>query len=193
MPDVVRQTLRLITPPASEPVSVAELRDHLRLPASGEDDFLIATIATARLLCEENIGRSFITRSYGLFLDRWPVKADSVDLPCGPVQAVTGVYLYDATGAASTLDASYYAADMQGGRLSLHLAPPAPAQVLSGIEIRYDAGFGVASDVPVIFKQAIRQVAAYLYVNRGDAAVGDALGKSGALALLATQRVRSLT
>lgn len=193
MPDILRQTLRLITPPASEPVSVAELRDHLRLPATVEEDFLVSSIASARMLCEEATGMALITRSYGLFIDRWPQEARSIDLPQGPVQAVTGVYLYDIEGAAMALDASYYAADVQGARLSLHMAPPAPTQALSGIEIRYDAGYGDAGDVPALFKQAIKQLAGYLYANRGDVAVGDALVKSGALGLIGTQRPRSLT
>ena len=172
---------------------MSDLRAHLRLPATGEDATLAAVIATARQLCEDMAGQSFVTRSYGLFLDRWPTDGDSIELRQGPVQAVTGVYLYNTAGAAIALDGSYYAADVQGARLSLHLAPPAPAQALSGIEIRYDAGYGAAADVPVVFKQAVMQTAGYLYANRGDVAMGDALAKSGALALLSTQRLRSLT
>lgn len=190
--------------PADEPVSVDEIKAHLRISGSSEDGALAALIAAARLVCETHAGKCFVTREISLFLDRWPVASraawwDGVQqgvavevmpplkLPLAPVAAVEGLYLHPAVGAAVEIATDTYHVDVLGGRIAFRDTPPAPLRPLNGIEIRFSAGYGNAAAVPPVFKQAIKQVVAHLYTYRGDVSE-QAVTRSGAAALLAPYR-----
>ena len=57
-------TMILVTPPASEPVSLAEAKSFLKLD-SGDDDTLIDTlIATARVAIDLRTGCHFVTQAW---------------------------------------------------------------------------------------------------------------------------------
>lgn len=194
--------------PAEEPVSLAEMKDFLRLTQDADDDSLAAFIAAARQMCEDATGMAFVTRGYSLYLDRWPVApqggwwdgvregADTASaqmalaLPYPPLCAIDAVVTYDAAHVESAFTDGYIA-DIAGARLVLTGAPPQTTRAASGIEVRYQAGYGAAVNVPAVFRQAIKMVAAYLYEHRG-ADSGNALTASGARAVLQPYRMMDL-
>lgn len=190
--------------PATEPVSVDELKAHVRVSGTAEDTVLASLITAARQACETQVGKCFISRDISVFLDRWPSVSRQpwwdgtregadvgtlppIKLPVTPVSAVSGIYLYAANGTATALPAEGYQVDLLGGRVAFDVAPAAPGRILNGIEMRVTAGYGAAGDVPAVFKQAIKQVAAHLYTYRGDVPE-QAITRSGAAALLAPYR-----
>ena len=60
--------LQLVIPPAEEPVSLAEAKQHLRVD-SGDDDLLIGSlISAARQAAETKTGRQLITARWKLLL-----------------------------------------------------------------------------------------------------------------------------
>lgn len=204
--------LRLIetTPPASEPVTLAEAKAHLRVMHNSDDAAITAHITAARQMCEQHTGCAFINRTLKLYLDRWagsPLSgwwdgvlegadiapnADALVLPKPPLQSVTAIRTYDAAGVASVFSASNYLVDAvsRPGRVVLAdgAAPPLPARKINGIEIEFVAGFGTtASSVPQALRQAVLQLVAYLYENRGDDAAAG-LQASGAAHLLRPYR-----
>ena len=64
--------LQLVTPPAEEPVSLAEAKQHLRVDG-GDDDLLIGSLITAaRQAAETKTGRQLITARWKLVLDAFP-------------------------------------------------------------------------------------------------------------------------
>jgi hypothetical protein len=64
--------LKLIQAPASEPVSLADAKNHLRVDVT-DDDVLIGGLITAARVAAENIcRRAFVTQSWTLFLDTFP-------------------------------------------------------------------------------------------------------------------------
>lgn len=194
-------------PPAQEPVSLDDLKAHLRLGHAAEDAYLSALIVTARQLCEAATGRALVTRGYSLFMDHWPrtrgqdwwdgaregveISAARLALPQPPVAAVEGIYLHDAQGGESAFDAAGYVADAAGARIVLTGASPVPARPVNGIEVRYTSGYGAPQDVPGILCQAVKMLAAYLYAHRGDD-TASALRLSGAQALLQPYRVMEM-
>ena len=194
--------------PAQEPLALEALKTHLRISDSAQDDELAALMTTARVFCEAYAGKVLISRTLALFLDRWPQQdntawwdgvkegAGAVDvtalrLPLSPVQSIDAVYLHDVSGGARTVSNDSYQFDALGARLSFSDVPTGDLRSMNAIEIRLTAGYGDAAAVPMVYKQAIRQLTAHLYANRGDG--GDiALARCGAAALLAPFREVSL-
>lgn len=194
--------------PAEEPVGLTTMKTHLRVSDDAQDEDLAALAQTARILCETYAGKVLVTRTIALFLDQWPRQDNTawwdgvregavadqllaIRLPLSPVQEIEAIYLHDTDGGARTLAQHEYSFDPLGGRLSMADSHLGSLRSMNGIEIRLVAGYGGAEAVPLVYKQAIRQLTAHLYANRGD--TGDiALARCGAAALLAPFREVSL-
>ena len=68
--------LQLVTPPAEEPVSLAEAKLHLRVDFPNEDALITALIAAARQAAETLTGRQLVTARWKLVLDSFPGPRD---------------------------------------------------------------------------------------------------------------------
>ena len=191
MPEPLR--LELVAAPAVEPLSLNEVKQHLKLEEEdGADDALIAgLIRVAREQAERFTGRALITQGYSLWLDAWPRRRDArlhegwregaltegpaqaVELPRPPLQAVSTILAYDEADQATEFPASAYTVDRasQPGRVVLRrgAAAPVAARAANGIEIRFTAGYGDSPDaVPEAIRQGLLMKVAQLYEGRGD-------------------------
>jgi len=206
----------LVTAPASEPVTASELRSHLRADSTELPDAEAnALIAEARQMIEDQIGLAFISQSWRLSLDRWPGGAEawwdgvrqmaiselyapnymtSVMLPRWPLASITSVTVFDedsnsqAVTVANTFDVDAYQVP---GRLTLKRGStwPIALRANDAIQIIYVSGYANAAAVPAPMKRALKQLAAFLYTNRGDTCEpADAMQKSGAAGLFDTYR-----
>jgi uncharacterized phiE125 gp8 family phage protein len=186
-------TLSLASPPAEEPVSLAEAQAHLKLDTDDNDALIAALVSAARTRAEWHTGRAFVAQGWTLWLDGWP-EDGIVEIPLPPLISVASVTTYARNDTATVLAADSYRIDAAAApaRLAIKnaLAPPvATLRRTDGIAVAFTAGYGAASAVPAPIKQAILAVVADLYVHRGDEAalVGDT-----AAALLAPYRVFKL-
>jgi len=174
------QKLIVLTPPASEPVTLEEMKQHLRLSSSAEDDFITGLITSARMAAEDITGLAFMTQGLRLILDRFP--AQPLRLPKTPVSAVTAITL-DGTALAETA----YKVDLPTARIEICGAAQ-PEACIAGIHIDFTAGFGDSlDDVPAPLRQGIRQLAARFFENRGEG-LDTALQLSGAASLFQPYR-----
>lgn len=167
-------TVLLITPPAVEPVSLADAKAHLRLETTTEDDYVSALIVAARLHVETAIRRVLVDQTWRVYLDAWP-RDGVVDLPVGPVRSIASITVYDADGHPSLLSSVAWRLDAasQPARLALLGTGPTPGRVLNGIEIDLVAGFGPSGiSVPQPLKLAIMTLVARWYENREGARYG---------------------
>jgi uncharacterized phiE125 gp8 family phage protein len=167
-------TVLLITPPAVEPVSLADAKAHLRLETTTEDDYVSALIVAARLHVETAIRRVLVDQTWRVYLDAWP-RDGVVDLPVGPVRSIASITVYDADGHPSLLSSVAWRLDSasQPARLALLGTGPTPGRVLNGIEIDLVAGFGPSGiSVPQPLKLAIMTLVARWYENREGARYG---------------------
>ena len=81
-------SLQLNTPPAAEPVTLAEAKAWLRVDTGDDDDALITSlISAARARAEWHTGRAFVTQGWTLWLDCWPSGA-CAEIPLPPLQGV---------------------------------------------------------------------------------------------------------
>lgn len=157
------------TAPSAEPVSVAEVKTHLRITVDDEDSYLDTLIPAARQHTEEYLSRALITQTWALYLDRfaWPY----VELPRPPLQSVGSVKYVDDDGITQTVAASEYTVDTDSepGRVfeSYDGEWPSHRTVEKAVTITYDAGYGAnASDVPQTIRHAILLLVGHMYENR---------------------------
>lgn len=194
--------LQLVTPPASEPVALSTVKQHLRVEHDADDALIADLITGVRQLAELYTGRAFISQTFRLWRDDGPDEA--LVLPRPPLLSVTAVRVYDENDGTTTVPSSQYFTDTvsQPGRLVLRAGAvwPTPLRRANGLEVEYVAGYGPsAGHVPVALRQGMLAHLAYLYEHRGEGlnAGGTALEQAlpaTALMLYAPYRVlRSLT
>lgn len=169
-------SITTITPPASEPVSLAEAKLFLRVDHNAEDSLIETLIAAAREAVEAAIGCALLTRRVRESLDIWRREAVSgAVLGLGPVTDVIAVRLLTDSGSQSVLDPDRYRLEGQRDRPRLVFASGVPATLRSvgGIEIEYDCGFADdAAELPVALRLAVLQIVASLYeLRQGEAPI----------------------
>ena len=153
--------------PAAEPVTLADLKAHLRLESDGEDDLIAGLIGAAREDFEATTGTVLVEQSWRLTLDRWPASHMVLLRRC-PVREVVSVTTYGQDGAAAILDpaACLLDAHAQPARL-LFSQTPATGAAMNGIEIDFTAGYGeTGADVPDLAKRAVTLLAAHWFEFR---------------------------
>jgi uncharacterized phiE125 gp8 family phage protein len=166
--------LKLVTPPATEPISLAEIKAHLRVIGSDEDSVITAYLQAAREMCELESRRAFVTQALALGLETWPFAwplDTHVALPRPPLQSITSVTYIDYAGVTRNMPGADYIADTtsEPGRLLLAYNASWPSATLRpgpAITITFVAGYGNAGAVPERYKQAIRLLAGHFYENR---------------------------
>lgn len=168
------------TPPSVEPVSLLEVKLHLRLAVdetsatayNKEDNLLNALIKTAREKVEQYTGRALITQTKEMYLDRWP-DGNSKAIPYPPLLSVTSVK-YRPVDSATYVDFTEYEVDIVSvpGRIVLNPNASWPSDVLhplNPIEITFTCGYGAtATTVPAAIRSAILLMVSDLYENRTD-------------------------
>jgi uncharacterized phiE125 gp8 family phage protein len=169
-------SITTITPPASEPVSLAEAKLFLRVDHAAEDDLIALLIGAAREAVEAGIGRALITRRVRESLDIWRREAvNGAVLGLGPVTNVVAVRLLADNGSQSLLDPERYRLEGHRDRPRLVFASGVPSTLrdIGGIEIEYDAGFANdPADLPLALRLATLQIVAALYeLRQGEAAI----------------------
>lgn len=180
-------TYKQIDEPASEPVSLAEAKLHMRVDL-GDDDVLIAgLIAVAREQCELEARRSFVSRKMRYTCHQWHTDLGKI-LPQRPAAEITAVRCYDWDDVAHEIDAAQYRlSDDNRVRLRHDFQWPVRVRPVDGFEIEYIAGYGDASAVPARYKQAILLLVAHWYANREAVVVGQ-----GYSAMVLPMAVKSL-
>ena len=160
-------TLFRTVDPAAEPVTLAEVKAHLRLDHDSEDDLLNGLIRAAREDVERAAGLALIEQSWRLALDDWP-RDGCVAVPLHPVRAILSVTAYGSEGEGSLIDPASYEVDTMSRPARLHFdGPPGVLRALNGIEIDFTAGFGEAGpDVPDLLRRAIVLLVAHWYEFR---------------------------
>jgi uncharacterized phiE125 gp8 family phage protein len=153
--------------PATEPISVADLKAHLRIDSTADNAALASMITTARLQIEAALALALITQHWTWTFDRWPNRA-SVELPISPVQSILnftvqrGDDLLTVPSSACILDGNGIAA-----RLITKDGWPSPSVAANGIQIKFIAGFGpTPADVPAPLRHAVLLLAAHWYGHR---------------------------
>lgn len=212
---------KLVTGPALEPVSLTELKTHLRIPTATEDEdlYLGQTILDAVRWIEDDLNIAMINQTWKLTLDKWPGyhepwwdgvrempiselysgdRAKDIVLPRFPLVSVSSVTVYDEESNSTAVTiANVFDIDINStrGRMKLKRGAtwPIATRSLNAIEINYVAGYGTAAeDVPPSLRRGVLEMAAYLYTHRGDCTPEGAYKMSGSEGIVRSFKIRQL-
>lgn len=172
-------TLTLKTPPTVEPITNAEATAYMRLGTlvTAETNYLTGLIKAAREYCERYQNRAYITQTWEISLDEFPVDDSYIEIPKGKLQSITSVIYTDSAGTATTLTVNTdYIVSIRGirGRISPPYGdtwPTASLWPLDPIVITFVCGYGdTAATVPQTAIQAMYMLISYWWDNRTAAA-----------------------
>jgi uncharacterized phiE125 gp8 family phage protein len=173
--------------PAVEPVSLTDVKAHLRIDTNDEDALLQSLIMTARLHIEVALGLALITQTWSCYFDRWRAStsssyggrtgSDAVTLPLSPIKSVDAIRIYSADGTFASLPLTGFTFDLvsRHARVARRAGTAAPVsgRPLNGIEIAVTAGFGTTSaDIPAPIRQAHLLLVTHWYEHRDPNEIG---------------------
>lgn len=172
-----------VAAPAVEPISLDEMKAHLRVDYDDEDPLIRGYISAARQRLEKRCGRAFVQQTWELQTDEFE---DSFEIPKPPTVSITSVKYLDEDQVEQTVSAADYAL-VNGGDWASSLIligdewPTDLAVRPDAVRIRFIAGWapdGVVdpetdpgdyvANVPWDIKQAVLFLADHLYNNRSE-------------------------
>lgn len=184
------RSLTRVTQPVVEPVTLRQLKQHLRIEHDEDDEYLIALIAAGRHYAEARCDRCFIDTQLEMQTDTFPAAIE-LPLPMPPFsptpgrQAIEVSYLNSAMVRLTMAETEPAVSSNPGTFLAQRIGTPAiltPAvngywpvtgPVRSAVTIRWWAGYGPdATTVPRGVVHAILMLAAHWYGNREAVNVG---------------------
>lgn len=158
---------KTITPPAAPVISLADLREHLRVTevAALQDSLILGWLEAAREYAQHYTSRCIGLQTIEIALDAFP--AASILLAPGLVQSITSIVYTDTNGATQTIAPENYSLDDYGIE---HWALPAMGYVwpdtqasANAVRVRY-----VAGDLPAAVRSALLLMVSDSFDNRGQ-------------------------
>ncbi len=175
------RSLKRLTAPAAEPITLAEAKAHLRVDTATDDTLIAGYITTAREWCEDYLDRALVAQQLVMRLDAFP---EEIELPRPPMMATgtaTAVSITYTTGdtlATATLATTSYRVDRDDtpGVIRNVYNGSWPSHLLdqNSVSVAWWAGYGDASTVPQRVKTAILMCVHEIYEKRGGGEMPDA-------------------
>jgi uncharacterized phiE125 gp8 family phage protein len=170
-------SIRRAVAPATLPITLAEIKDQLRISGDAQDALLyrLAESAVDVVDGEGLLGRAMITQTWAQYASQSP---GWVRLEMGPFIALVSVEYYDAAGTLQAADVADFETRLQDDYVICKPKAdrewPTADTRQDAIKITYTAGFGAAVDVPPGLKHALLLLVTHWYENPG-ASTGEAL------------------
>lgn len=182
--------LKPITAPAVLPLTLAEVKEHLRVDHSDEDNLISLYIQAATSFVDgENgfLGRALVTQTWELVIDTFPTHEIKIPLP--PLQEVESVKYDDSDGNEQTLATDGYWVDdaLEPGWIVPATAgwPSDVLDAVNAVRVRFIAGYPATEDsppdlranVPASIKHAMLLHIGSMYGQREDMVIGTIVNK----------------
>lgn len=164
----------LITAPASRPITLDEVKTHLRIETGDDDVYLESLIETAIAHLQNVSGLKLITQIWRQYLDKLP-EHKTICLAVFPVRSISSVRYFDSEGVETSISNTQLELDRFSNPARLEISTSLfSAQSSNGIEIDIEAGFGdTATQVPDSLKRALLILIAHNYEFRGAVPIGN--------------------
>lgn len=182
--------LKLVTAPANNPLTLDQVKAHLRVDYPDDDLLIGAMLDAAVQYCDGPkgfLGRALIRQTWDLYLDEFPCRYGSafhrrghhrygahIDIPLPPLISVGGVFYLDDSGSETEVDPSTYTVDPASEPARIvpkNFSWPIAGCLPNAVRIRFTGGY-VTTDSPPednVPQQIIAGILMYigdLYANR---------------------------
>jgi len=168
------RSLKRLTPPSTEPITLAEAKQHLRVDTDTDDSYVAALITCAREFCEDYLDRTLMTTQWQMKMDNFPQEIGIPKPPMfssGTATAVSVTYVENSLGGTATLSSSQYRVDrdstpgalrpLYGGSWPSHLSDE------NSLTVTWWAGYGNSpEDVPRVVRHAMLMLIGTWYERR---------------------------
>lgn len=162
-------TYKVTTGPASEPLTVSEVKDYLKVDSSADDTLIGTLITAARQWVENHCAIALLPQTA---IQIWGTLGGEMNLALSPLRSVSAITYLDAGGTQQTLAASVYSVDSISTPARVNLAYgqtwPSTYDTTNAASAIFTAGYDAASAVPAAIKQALMLTIADMYDNRTD-------------------------
>ncbi|WP_430229916.1 head-tail connector protein [Nitrosomonas communis] len=170
-------TLKLITGPASEPLTLPEAKAHLRVTSNAEDALITDQITVVREQCEGVLRRrKLISQSWQLTLDDFD---DRITIPMVGVTSITSIKYDDPNGIEQTIASSDYVlknnSDDDPPKIveSNGYTWPDVHDSIDNVRIVFVCGYANAAAVPAALKKWMLLQIGHWYNNRESVNIGN--------------------
>ena len=198
--------LRMITAPTVEPLTLEQVKAHLRVSHTDDDSTIEIYMRAARMTVEGPegfLGRALVTQVWELVLDGFPINEIKIPLP--PLQTVDSIKYDDSNGNEQAVSTQDYWVDNvnEPGWVVLTAGTvwPTPLDAVNSVRVRFTAGYSPTADsppdlranVPFDIKAGMLLLIGSMYEHREENVVGVTAPASlpfGAEALLRPRRVQ---
>lgn len=163
-------SITLITPPAIEPLTVQEAKEHLRVSGSSEDAYIAGRIKDARSFVEDFTGRALLTQAWEANFDGFPCSR-VLRLEVAPLIQVTSFKYKGYDLNAVDVPAQNYTVQTKKtpGQITLKYGYvwPITAYEPEVVTVQYLAGYGTSpKSVPGALIDGLLFMLGHLYANR---------------------------
>ena len=175
-------SLKRITAPSTQCVTVAEVKDFLRLQGTTAEDYLLQSfIKSAESYAENYMKRSINKQQWELRIDDFNGHDGDIELPRPPLTTVSSevvvTYVKDTTaGDTTSISATALTIDYQSEPGVLYPSYdnewPDPRDEHNAVRITYYSGYATPALVPESIKQWVKLRVGSMYENRESLMVG---------------------
>jgi len=191
----------VVVTPASEAVTLAELKEAAHITHATEDDFLTDTIVAATERYQFDTRRQLMRATFDWFLPYFSAREyvsshlhlnqsvrvlneRSFEIPLPPLISVTTVKFFDTAGIQQTVSSLEYGVKTSSEPGRIYNLPNEEwpdledDRIEDSVEIRFVAGAATAADVPEIDRRAILLLAQHWIENREAVVLDDRIRTS---------------
>lgn len=187
--------IQVITPPSVYPVTLEQMKLHLRVDDEGspdthpDDDLIEAQIGAATEWCEDYLDYAIVEQQLKLFIDYFP-STRYLTLPRSKLISIDLVQYYDTNGDLQTWDSANYSADTASTEGRLLLLPtsewPETQERIQAVQVTYTAGYPSDDNSPADYRvnipkrvvAAIKLLVSDLYESRQQLIIGASLANT---------------
>lgn len=163
----------VIIPPAEEPLSLTAAKSFLQIGHDAEDDLIRSLLAGGRVHIENSLDMALVSQTLDVKLKSSEFGPNGYALKPSPVRNLISVIREGDDGSDEDVTTLF---DLKDGNLFIR-AGETLAELSSDcrLSVRFEAGFGAASDVPDDLKFALRLLLGQSYQHRDGAFATNAL------------------
>ena len=165
--------LTRLVAPTGPPITLAEVKQHLRVSTSDQDALITIYLNAAVDYIDGEwgfLGRALMPQTWRLTLDEFPDGEIKIPLP--PLQSVTSVKYDDGDGVEQTVSSTDYFVDTaseQGWVVPVAGVPwPTTLEAVNAVRIEYIAGYASDAAVPFNIKAGILLLVANMFEHREE-------------------------